>query len=90
MSEFFYRARFRRDHRWAPVHMSAYLDGELGRSRRTRMERHTEECAECRRLLGGLQRMLGALRRLPPPEGGADAVQLTASVRRRLREPPAL
>jgi anti-sigma factor RsiW len=89
MSEFFDRARFTLDHRWAPDHMSTYLDGELGPSQRRRMERHARECPECRRLLAGLRRMLGALRRLPPPAGGADAVQIAASVRARLRDPPA-
>jgi anti-sigma factor RsiW len=69
--------------------MSAYLDRELGSSRRTRMERHAEECAECRRLLDGLRRMLGVLHRLPPVAGGADPLQLAAAVRRRLDEPPA-
>jgi anti-sigma factor RsiW len=69
--------------------MSAYLDGELASSRRTRMERHVKVCPECRRLLASLRRMLGALHGLPPPAGGADALQIAASVRLRLREPPA-
>jgi anti-sigma factor RsiW len=88
MSEFFYRVRFRRDHRWAPGQMSAYLDGELASSPRMRMKRHTEECPECSRLLDGLRRMLGALHRLQPPAGGPGARQIVASVRVRLREPP--
>ena len=88
MSEFVSRVRFRRDHRWAPDRMSAYLDEELESSRRSRMERHTEECAECRRLLDGLRRMLGTLHRLPTPDGGANALQIATSVRARLREPP--
>ena len=87
MNEFFYRARFRLDHRWAPSHMSAYLDGELGPGRRTRMERHAGDCAECRQVLDGLRRMLGELHRLPPPAGD-HALQIAASVRLRLREPP--
>ncbi len=89
MSQFFFQARFRRDHRWAPRQMSAYLDGELSASRHARMERHTEECADCRSLLAGLRLMLSALHRLPAPEGGADALHIVASVRRRLGEPPA-
>lgn len=88
MSGFYYRVRFRRDHRWAPGQMSAYLDGDLDASRRSRMERHIGECPECRLLLDGLRRMLGALHRLPPPDGGADALRIAASVRMRLREPP--
>ena len=89
MSGCFHRARFMRDHRFSPRHMSAYLDGELGPSKQRRMERHTGECRECRRLLAGLQQLLGALSRLPPPAGGADAAQIVASVRVRLRQPPA-
>lgn len=53
------------------------------------MERHTEECAECRRLLDGLRRMLGALHRLPSLGGGADALEIAVAVRARLGEPPA-
>jgi anti-sigma factor RsiW len=88
MTEFFRRARFRRDHRWAPGHMSAYLDGELASSGRARLERHAKECPECRRLLVSLRGMLVALQSLPPPDGGVDALQIAASVRLRLREPP--
>jgi anti-sigma factor RsiW len=88
MSEFWYRLRFGRDHRWAPRRMSAYLDGELALRRRARMERHAGDCPECRWLLASLRQTLGALHRLPTPEGGADPVQLAASVRLRLSEPP--
>jgi anti-sigma factor RsiW len=89
MSGFFHRVRFRRDHHWAPIHMSGYVDGELASSRRTRMERHLIDCPECRRLLASLRQMLDALQRLPAPAGAADALQMADSVRRRLSEPPA-
>jgi anti-sigma factor RsiW len=89
VSEFLDRARFDRDHRWAPGQMSDYLDGELASSPRARMERHGQVCPECRRLLAGLRRMLAALHRLPPPADGADALRIAASVRLRLGEPPA-
>jgi anti-sigma factor RsiW len=88
MNEFFQRVRFRRDHRWAPVQMSGYLDGELAGSRRGRMERHLADCPECRRLLAGLRQMLDALHRLPAPTGATDPFQMADSVRRRLSEPP--
>jgi anti-sigma factor RsiW len=87
VSKFFDRARIGRDHRWAHDHMSDYLDGELASSRRGRIEQHVTECPECRQLLAVLCRMVGALRRLPPPAGGADALQIAASVRLRLGEP---
>jgi len=69
--------------------MSEFLDGELARPRRARMERHTRQCPECRWLLGSLQRTIGALQRLPPGGGDSRSLQLAAAVRLRLDEPPA-
>jgi anti-sigma factor RsiW len=89
MSEFFSRARFERDHRWATRQMSAYLDGELAASSRARMQHHAEACPECRRVLDGLRRMLGVLKGLSPPSGRADALAFAATVRARLDERPA-
>jgi anti-sigma factor RsiW len=88
MSKLLGRARFRRDHRWAPERMSEYLDAELGRPDRDRMQRHLGECRECRRLLAGLQAVANALARLPAPPGEANALQLASAVRPRLKEPP--
>jgi anti-sigma factor RsiW len=88
MSEFFHRMRIHSECRWARRHMSDYLDEELAAGRRHRMQRHVEVCPPCRRVLGTLGRMVGALRRVPPPTGGADAREIVASVRRRLSEPP--
>jgi len=53
------------------------------------MERHVGECAECRRLLADLGRIVNALHRLPAVGYGVDPVQLAGSVRPRLDEPPA-
>ncbi|HUO70099.1 MAG TPA: zf-HC2 domain-containing protein [Solirubrobacteraceae bacterium] len=89
MGSLIYRARFRSDHRWTPRHLSDYLDGDLASGGRVRLERHVGECEECRLLLAGLRDMLDALHRLPAPSGGSDSLALAASVRRRLREPPA-
>jgi len=88
MSAFLTRERFRRDHRWAPGRMSAYLDGELTPERHRRMEHHLDECVECRRLLAGLRLVLEALHRLPAPSG-PNALAFATSIRLRLREPPA-
>jgi anti-sigma factor RsiW len=74
--------------RWAHDHMSDYLDDELAARPRSRMDRHVEVCPQCHRVLATLRRMVGALRRVPPPAVGADARQIAASVRRRLGEPP--
>jgi anti-sigma factor RsiW len=86
MSSLVDRARFALDHRWAPEHMSEYLDGELGSGRRIRMDRHIAVCHECRTVLAGLRNILDALHRLPVPSAGTDAVQLAAAVRLQLGE----
>jgi anti-sigma factor RsiW len=88
MSKFFDRARFMRDHRWAPGQMSDYLDGELAANQQQRIERHLLECRECRRLLRGLRQTLSALARLPPLSGEEDALRIAASVRTQLGELP--
>jgi anti-sigma factor RsiW len=84
----FERVPVKRECRWAQDHMSDYLDGDLAESRRRRMQQHVKECPECHRVLTTLRRMVGALHRLPTPVGGADALGIAASVRRRLGEPP--
>lgn len=89
MSGFLQRTRFERDHRWAPRHMSEFLDGELARRGRARIERHARHCPECRWLLGSLRRTIGALQGLPPSGGDGRAPRIAAAVRMRLDEPPA-
>jgi anti-sigma factor RsiW len=84
MSGFLHRIGFRLDHRWAPGHMSNYIDGELAPHALGRIERHLGECAECRRLLAELRRTLESLHRLPAPRDHVDAAALAASVRTRL------
>lgn len=79
-------ARAKRDHRWAPGRMSEYLDGELPMRARNRLERHVDECEECRGILRGLQRMLGSLRAMRPPAGRPDPRQMALRVRERLSE----
>jgi anti-sigma factor RsiW len=86
MSGWLERARFRRDHRWAPARMSDYLDGELTPENRTRMERHLGECQDCRRLLAGLRRIVQGLHFLPPPGAGVHGARIAVSVRTRLDE----
>jgi anti-sigma factor RsiW len=87
MSNFLHRARFKRDHRWAPDHMSAYLDDELASRSRARLERHTGECAECRGVLHSLRRMLARLQGLPSASAKREAPDIAAAVRARLHEP---
>lgn len=85
MRDLLARLRFATDHRWAPPRMSAFLDHDLTERQRARMERHVSECRRCRSLLTGLELVVAALSRLPPPTDG-DAPQIAASVRVRLSE----
>jgi anti-sigma factor RsiW len=87
MASFLEHLRLRREHRWAPGHMSAYLDGELASRARARLERHAEECPECRGLLYGLRRMLAALQRLAEVGEREAAPDIAAAIGRRLHEP---
>jgi anti-sigma factor RsiW len=66
--------------------MSDYLDGELTPAGRRRMEWHLGECAECRRLLAGLQRIVDRLHRLSAPIANMNAIRIAASVQVRLSE----
>lgn len=86
MSRLSHSLRFKRDHRWAPGHMSEYLDEELAARARVRMERHTQECPECRGVLRSLRRLLSALHRVPQSDTGLEAPDITAAVLRRLHE----
>jgi anti-sigma factor RsiW len=80
------RLQFAFAHRRIPGQMSAYLDGELGARGRTRVERHTGRCRQCRRLLQGLRETVALLRARSPAREPAPA-QLVSAVRASLREP---
>jgi anti-sigma factor RsiW len=67
---FWQRRRFMREHHWTHQHLSDYLDGELTGADRERADRHVGRCPECRRVLAGLRKMLGALMRM---RGDVDA-----------------
>jgi anti-sigma factor RsiW len=88
MHDFVSRPQFWRDHRWAPPHMSDYLDGDLDAGARTRMERHVGECRECRTVLVELRLVIDRLHRMPAPADGSGASQIAAAVRLRLSQPP--
>lgn len=74
--------RFRRDHRWTPGQLSAYLDDGLSPRARARVVRHTDECPECHGLLHGLRRLVGALGATRPTEPVAE--RLVAALRESL------
>jgi anti-sigma factor RsiW len=79
------RLGFRRDHRWTLKHMSAYLDEDLVARGRVRLQRHLDECPECRGVLRSLERMLVRLRRAPSP-AISEAPDLVSIIRKRLHE----
>jgi anti-sigma factor RsiW len=81
MSAALHRVRFWSDHRWAQARMSDHLDQDLRYARRRRMERHVDECEDCRRLLADLRAMVALLRRMRTPDDGVDAARIAASVR---------
>jgi anti-sigma factor RsiW len=87
MSPLWHELRFRRDHRWTPSHMSAYLDSDLRSRARARLERHTAQCPECRSILEDLRHMLALLRSAPAPEPVVDVSAIASAVSRRLHEP---
>jgi anti-sigma factor RsiW len=82
----FTSARFRRDHRWTPEHLSDYVDEDLSPHSRTRLQRHVDQCPDCNRALVTLQSVLDRLHRMPRPEAG-EMPDIVSAVRRRLHEP---
>ncbi len=69
------------DHRFTKGHASEYLDGELDRVGRARIERHTSVCPQCRALLSSLRRILAEL----PGLSSASRVSVADRVVQRLR-----
>src|SRR4249920_1223309 len=52
--------------------LSDYLDDELSQAERLATENHLTECAECRRTLQDLQRIVATAASLPPQPPAAD------------------
>jgi hypothetical protein len=86
MNTLWHEPRFRRDHRWAPSHMSAYLESDLRTQARTRLEHHTADCPECRGVLDDLRHMLVLLHSVPLAEPATDGSAIATAVLRRLHE----
>ncbi len=88
---------FTLDHRWAPPRMSAYVEDDLSRRGRRRMERHVHLCPVCARKLRALREVVRGLGLLaagpaPPAEppaaevaGPPEASALSTAVLARLR-----
>src|SRR5918995_1896493 len=67
--------------------MSEYVDGDLDRDGRKRVERHVRFCHRCHTVLGNLRKMLGRLRGLQEaqPAGGDNPDTVAARVARSWR-----
>ncbi len=71
----------------APV-LSAYVDGELGRGERLRLEAHLAECARCREEVIRFERLTGLLREVDAEElASLRPVALWPRVAREALEP---
>ncbi len=69
------------DHQWSQQHLSHYVEGDLGRRARRRLERHAEDCADCGR---GIRAMRALLRLIPGIEG-REATRAPAGIFDRVR-----
>lgn len=83
-----HRLRFTRDHSWVPAHASDYLDGDLRPREIARVQRHVDECVECRELLRSLQKIVGALGAMRDERGELVAGTVLASLKSGLGERP--
>ncbi len=68
--------------------MSEYVDRELEREGRKRVERHVRFCHRCHTVLGNLRQTLGGLRGLreEAPAGADDPAEVAARVSRGWRD----
>ena len=67
--------------------MSDYVDGDLDRSQRRRLERHVRFCERCHTVLENLRRTLGRLRSLRERDlPGSDAGAVSERIVRAWRE----
>lgn len=72
------------EHRFTKAHASSYLDGDLDRRGRERIERHTSVCPHCRALFASLRRMIDDLSGLAPARGATVADGVLERLRRHL------
>lgn len=69
-------------HRWTRRNLSAYVDDDVSRRQRQRLEGHTSRCPECRRMMRTMVAVVRALRELPAPPSS----DVGEAVVRRLRK----
>jgi Putative zinc-finger len=51
---------FLADHRWSQRHLSHYVEGDLARRGRRRLDRHARDCVDCERGVRALRALLYA------------------------------
>jgi anti-sigma factor RsiW len=83
-----HRLRFASDHRWVPLHASAYLDGDLAPRDVARVARHVSDCAECRELLHSLQAIVSTLESMRGEGDEPVAAAVFAAVKTTLGQSP--
>jgi hypothetical protein len=74
-------SKFARDHRWVPPRASDYLDGDLAPAEVARVQRHVEQCPQCRELLQGLEEIVTALGTLRDDRDARVAGRVVASLK---------
>ena len=72
---------FAQDHQWSQRHLSHYVDGDLGRRARRRLDRHARDCAACERGLRAMRALAQAVRALD----GLAGVRAPAAIFDRVR-----
>jgi anti-sigma factor RsiW len=72
---------FAQDHQWSQRHLSHYVDGDLGRRARRRLDRHARGCAACERGLRAMRALAQAVRALD----GLAGVRAPAAIFDRVR-----
>jgi anti-sigma factor RsiW len=55
---------YAQDHQWSQRHLSHYVDGDLGRRARRRLDRHARDCEACGRGLRAMRALVHAVRGL--------------------------
>jgi anti-sigma factor RsiW len=75
---------FADDHQWSQRHLSHYVEGDLSRRARRRLDRHARDCAACGRGLRALRALVYAVRGLDATDGLAG-VRAPATIFDRVR-----
>jgi len=72
---------FAGDHRWSQQHLSHYVEGDLRRRARRRLDRHARDCVDCGRGIRAMHALVYAVQGLD----GLAGVRAPASIFDRVR-----